>query len=356
MGRKTKHRLVSTAPVPPPPEEATPFEAPVEDMRRSYGDPIGCAVIVGRPNVGKSTLFNKLIGANVAITNPLAGTTRDYLVQPMEFDGVPFEMIDTGGIGTADNPLLEEQIRAQIGVALDMADVLIFLVDGKEGLTGFDREIAESLRQLDRPLILCVNKMDARAARTNVLEFHELGIEPMLEISAEHSAGLTELMTLVTADLQRMKERAGPPKKAAPETALRIAVIGRQNVGKSTFVNAVAGEQRAIVSNIPGTTRDSIDIYIEKDGREVLLIDTAGIQRLKKTQHAVEFYAQVRTERAIARADVILLMIDCIDGVSQTEKKLAAMVARTAKPVIVLVNKWDLADGKNVKEVSTGEY
>ncbi|MGH7143291.1 MAG: ribosome biogenesis GTPase Der [Planctomycetota bacterium] len=349
MGRKTKRRLVSTAPPEPPIEAATPMDAAaVIDMRADLPDPIGCAVIVGRPNVGKSTLFNRLIGAKVAITNPLAGTTRDYLVQPLEFDGVPFELIDTGGIGVVDDPRVEAHVREQIAVAIDMADVLIFLCDGKEGLTSFDREIAETLRRLDRPLILAVNKMDARTAQSNIHEFHELGIELMLEVAAEHSAGLTELLTAVVGELRRMKERRGPAQKSAPDSALRVAVVGKQNVGKSTFVNAVAGEDRAIVSDLPGTTRDAIDIFIEKDGREVLLIDTAGIQRLKKTQHAVEFFAQVRTERAIGRADTILFLIDCIDGVSQTEKKLAALIARTAKPVVIVVNKWDLAAASKV--------
>lgn len=353
MGRKTKRRLVSTAPEAAPAMAAVEYIPTPEELRPPSSDPIGCAVIVGRPNVGKSTLFNRLIGANVAITNALAGTTRDYLVQPIEFDGVPFEVIDTGGIGVTDVAELEDHVREQINMALDMADVLIFLVDGKEGITGFDKDIAHALRQLDRPILLCVNKMDAHAAHSNVHEFHELGIEPIFEISAEHSAGLTELLTQAVTELKRIHQRRSDPQRMAPDTALRVAVVGKQNVGKSTFMNAVSGQDRSIVSNIPGTTRDSIDLFLEKDGREILLIDTAGVQRLRKTQHAVEFFAQVRTERAIGRADVILLMIDCIDGVSQTEKKLAGLIARTSKPVILVVNKWDLAD---TKQVTTEEY
>ncbi|MCK6471055.1 MAG: ribosome biogenesis GTPase Der [Planctomycetes bacterium] len=303
--------------------------------------------LVGRPNVGKSSLFNALLKEEISITDARAGTTRDRVLHPIRFAGRPCDLLDTGGIGIVDQQDLSELIEAQIDAAVATATVLALVVDAKEGLTPPDRKIAERLRMLGRPVVVVANKAEGREAAMTVGEFSALGFEPVISTSALHRLGLEDLEHALAAHLPESDEGfedwAGWPK---------IAVVGRRNVGKSTFVNALTRQQRTIVSDVAGTTRDAVDLPLQKDNRRFVLIDTAGLRRIKEPHGPVEFFAQVRTERAIRRADVVMLMIEAKGGISTTDRKAADQIADEHKPCVIVVNKWDTAES----DVSTGEY
>ena len=293
--------------------------------------------IVGRPNVGKSTLFNTLLGRRVAIVDPTAGTTRDRVAAILRCDGRAVEIVDTGGIGLVDESRLEDHINAQVDLAMDAATVVIFVVDAREGITPLDRKVADRLRRLGKPVVLAANKADVRGLEQDAAaEFHALGLGEPIPLSALHRFNASEV-----------RERAFgllPPGTAERgEEGLRIAIVGRRNAGKSTFLNALAGTGRVITSDIPGTTRDAVDVKIRRKGRDFTFIDTAGVVRKTKVDQSVEFYAQVRTVEAIERCDVALLVLDINEKVSQADKKTAAIVADARKPVVVVGNKWDLA-------------
>jgi GTP-binding protein len=298
--------------------------------------------IVGRPNVGKSSLLNALLGRRYAIVDDMPGVTRDRIAAPAELlPGRWVELVDTGGIGIVDKQALEEHVEAQIQQALAICDVIVLVTDAHEGCTPIDREIARALRAREAPILLVVNKTESRAAQAAVPEFAELGFEP-LALSALEGHGLDELRQRILAALAEEGGAGGPP----PEPVLKVAILGRVNVGKSTFLNVLAGEERAIVSELPGTTRDTVDVRIEKEGRTFLVMDTAGLKREKAVQDSVEFYAQRRAEQAIERAEVCLLLLDCTEEITRGDRKIARMIEDAVRPVVIVANKWDLAKGK----------
>jgi GTP-binding protein len=304
--------------------------------------------LVGRPNVGKSSIFNALLKHEISITDARAGTTRDRVLHPAVFMEKPCDLMDTGGIGVHDKQGLEADIDEQIQKALHAATILVHVVDAKEGLTPLDRQVAARLRKLGRPMILAVNKTEGIQAGLTTAEFTALGIEPVIAVSAVHRRGLDDLEEAIAVHLPASPDGEAP---SSSEELPRLAVVGRRNVGKSSFVNALAREERAIVSPIPGTTRDSVDVLLEKDGRRFYMVDTAGLRRMREPEGPVEFFAQVRTERALRRADVVLLMVGALEGVSTTDRKTADMIIEECKPCLVVVNKWDMNKG-----VQTGEY
>jgi len=297
--------------------------------------------IVGRPNVGKSSLLNALLGRRYAIVDDMAGVTRDRVSATCRLDGKRVELIDTGGIGIVDKQALEAHVEAQIEQALAMSDAVIFVCDARDGCTAMDREIAAELRRLNVPVTLAVNKAESNEALQGVSDFAELGWDP-LPISAMERVGLSYLSELVAEPFDR--DDSDEEDDVAP--AVKIAIVGRVNVGKSTFLNHLAGAERAIVSEIPGTTRDAVDLLIEKDGLRVQITDTAGIKRESAVQDSVDFYAQRRAEHSITRSDVSLLLLDCTDDLTKGDRQIAAFIADSVKPVVIVANKWDLAAGR----------
>ena len=294
--------------------------------------------IVGRPNVGKSSLMNTLLGRRYAIVDDMAGVTRDRVSAKAKIGDKPVELVDTGGIGIVDQQQLESHVEAQIEQALAVADHVLFVCDARDGLTAMDVEIAGALRRLDVPVTLAVNKAESKEAEISVTEFSKLGWDPH-PCSALEKIGIPFLQDSIAEHL--------PHSDLEDETpALKIAIVGRVNVGKSTFFNHLVGSERAIVSDVPGTTRDSVDTMFEKDGRRIQITDTAGLKREAAVQDSVEFYAQRRSEHSINRADVSLLVLDCTDEITKGDRKIASFIEDAVKPVVIVANKWDLARGK----------
>lgn len=298
--------------------------------------------IVGRPNVGKSTLFNKLVGERRAIVEDEPGTTRDRLYGEAEWHGREFTIVDTAGIlpgeentTTASMAEIVRATRAQAQLAIDEADAILFLVDVKAGITAADEEVAEMLRQTSKPVIVGVNKADSLERAQNAVEFWNLGLSEPIPISAYHGTG--------TGDLLDALYEALPPFEEDPdeEYSLKIAIVGRPNVGKSSLLNRLLGIERVVVSDIPGTTRDTIDTVVEFNGEKILLIDTAGIRRRGRIDQGIEKYSVLRALRAIERADVALLMVDATEGVAAQDAHVAGMILEANKGIAVLVNKWD---------------
>jgi GTP-binding protein len=298
--------------------------------------------IVGRPNVGKSSLLNALLGRRYAIVDNMPGVTRDRVSAPVDLGGRWVELVDTGGIGIVDKQQLESHVEAQIEQALAICDLILLVVDAHEGLTPIDAEIARTLRRREVPVAVAVNKSESKAARAAFPEFAELGLEAF-PVSALEGIGLDELRAWIKASLPVEAEGAGGPP---PEPVLKVAIVGRVNAGKSTFLNVLAGEARTIVSEIPGTTRDTVDVRIEKDGRTILVMDTAGIKRERSVQGSVDFYAQRRAEQAIDRSEVCLLVLDCTQEITRGDRQIARYVEDQVKPIVIVANKWDLAKGK----------
>ena len=295
--------------------------------------------IVGRPNVGKSSLLNALLGRRLAIVDDMPGVTRDRVAAPVNLHDGWVELVDTGGIGIVDTQSLEDHVEAQIQQALEVADAVIFVTDGREGITPMDEEIARALRGREIPLLLAVNKTESQEARATASEFGALGYEP-IPISAMERFGLQYLAD----QLLELLPEGGGDERDDPE--LKVAIVGRVNVGKSTFLNQLAGAERSIVSEVPGTTRDAVDLLIEKDGRTVKVTDTAGLKREGSVSGSVDFYAQRRAEHAIKRAEACLLVLDCTDDITRGDRKIAGMIETACKPVVIVANKWDLAKGR----------
>jgi len=291
--------------------------------------------IVGRPNVGKSTFFNKVIGRRIAIVEDTPGVTRDRIYAETEWNGIEFAIIDTGGIEPDSEDIILSQMRQQAEIAMDTADVILFLVDGKDGLTSADREVANMLRRRGREVILVVNKIDSHKLPDDFYDFYELGLGEPIPISAANMLNFGDLLDeIVNAFPKEQYEEE--------EDVIKIAVIGKPNVGKSSLINELVGENRVIVSPIAGTTRDSIDTPFEKDGDRYMLIDTAGIRRKSKVTEDIERYSVIRAVAAIERSDVALLMIDAAEGITEQDKKIAGVAHEAGKGIIVVVNKWDL--------------
>ncbi len=292
--------------------------------------------LVGRPNVGKSALFNRLVGERLAIVQDQPGTTRDRLYAQADWAGRSFTVVDTGGLLAAPTDDLSRQVQAQARLAIAEADVVVFVVDVLAGLVADDWAVADILRRSAKPVILAVNKADNAERRLAATEFHALGIEPLFPISALHGTGTGDLLDAVVASF------APAPEEEVPERP-QIAIVGRPNVGKSSILNAILGQERTIVSPIPGTTRDAIDSSVLWRGEEVTLIDTAGIRRRGAVEPGVEKYSVLRALRAINRADVVILVIDATEGVTAQDAHVAGYILEEEKSVVVAVNKWDLA-------------
>lgn len=291
--------------------------------------------LVGRPNVGKSTLFNRLIGERFAIVEDEPGTTRDRIYGESEWSGAAFTVVDTGGLLVGvDEPLIQ-QVRTQAEAAIREADVIVLLVDVKEGLTPADADVARLLRDTDKPVILAVNKADNQQRRLEAVEFWALGLGEPVPISALHGTGTGDLLDEVVAAFS-------PEEELEEEDTVRIAIVGRPNVGKSSLLNQLLGRERVIVHEAPGTTRDAIDTEIVFEGRPTTLIDTAGIRRRGRIEVGIEKYSVLRALRAIQRADVALLLIDATEGVTSQDQHVASYILDEYRSVVVLVNKWDL--------------
>jgi len=306
-------------------------------------------VLVGRPNVGKSTLFNRITGTRRAIVTPVPGTTRDVIAQPAEWQGARFTLVDTGGVFGASSDPLHELVVEHGKRAIADADAIVFVVDGREGLVPGDEEIAKTLRPVGVPVILAVNKTDDKRARSRLGEFHQFGFEPVLEIAAEHGEGVGDLLDDV---LSRVKtkpiESAENDQASAKPTETSVAIIGRPNVGKSSLVNRLLREERVMVSDMPGTTRDPIDTVLRWHGRDLRIVDTAGIRRAGKVAKSeqVESLSVLLARRAITRADIAVLMLDATEGPTDQDAAIAGEAERVGCGVIVVANKWDLMKGK----------
>jgi GTP-binding protein len=294
--------------------------------------------IVGRPNVGKSSLFNWLCGKRLAIVDDRAGVTRDRQSYLMCVDDRYFEIIDTGGMGVVDEDNLTEHIEQQIETAIESADLILFVVDTRAGLMPLDQDVAKRLRYIDKPVITVANKSDASSLDPQADEFYKLGRGKMVRVSTRENRGRDELLEMV---LEKLPERND--LEIAPENPiLKVAMVGRRNTGKSTFVNTLAKAERMIVSEIAGTTRDSVDVRFELDGKAFIAIDTPGLRRGKSIVTDIDFYSTHRAQRSIRRADVVFLFFDAADRISKVDKQLCDYVAQNYKPCIFVVNKWDL--------------
>ena len=298
--------------------------------------------VVGRPNVGKSTLFNRIVGRRVAIVEDTPGVTRDRIYAEAEWRGIRFDLIDTGGIEPDSKDIILSQMREQAQIAIDMADVILFIVDGKDGLTSADEEVAGMLRRTGKKVILLVNKIDNPANMPdNFYDFYELGIGEPIPISAANMLNLGDVLDEVVSAL--------PETDSEEEESTRIAVIGKPNVGKSSLINALLNENRVIVSPIAGTTRDAIDTPFTWNDENYILIDTAGIRRKSKVNEDIEKFSVLRAVASVERCDVCLLMIDASEGLTEQDKKIAGVAHEAGKGIVVVVNKWDLIE----KETNT---
>ncbi|HET6385441.1 MAG TPA: ribosome biogenesis GTPase Der [Armatimonadota bacterium] len=292
--------------------------------------------IVGRPNVGKSALFNRIARERISIVEDEPGITRDRIYAEAEWSGRAFTLIDTGGIRFGDLGPLDEQVRAQAQLAIDEADVILAVVDADTGITPADEELAEALRRSSKPVLLVANKADNRRLEQDASEFYALGLGALHPVSAIHGRGVGDLLDEVLARLPETTP------DEYPEDAIRIAIIGRPNVGKSSLLNAILGKERAIVSSIPGTTRDAVDTYFEQDGHKFVVIDTAGIRRPGKVQGSVEYYTVLRALKAIERADVCFVVLDAVDGVRDGDRRIGGYAHQGGRGVVLVANKWDL--------------
>lgn len=293
--------------------------------------------VVGRPNVGKSTLFNRLVGERLAIIEDIPGTTRDRVYSDISWGEHELTLIDTGGLEPRPASDLRQKVKDQAEVAIEEADVVIFMVDVLDGVTIPDSEVAEALRRSQKPIILAVNKADNDQRRAQAFQFHELGIGEPIAISAHHGTGVADLMDEVGAMLP-------PPTPTVEEPGmLKIAIVGRPNVGKSMLLNAILGQERAIVSEAPGTTRDAIDTVFEHQGERMLFIDTAGIRRRGRIEGGIERYSVMRSLRAISRADVAILVTEAAEVITAQDTHIAGYIHQAFKGMVLVVNKWDLA-------------
>jgi GTP-binding protein len=306
---------------------------------------IPTVVIVGRPNVGKSTLFNRITGQRRAIVGDEPGITRDRIHGQAEHDGRRFELIDTGGIVVEDQEYIPAQILHQAEVALKKASHIIFLVDGRAEITGSDRDLARMLIRLGKPVSLAVNKVDTQEKESLVHEFYPLGIANIFPISAEHGTGVDALLDQVTAGFERGDPTEEPTDEKPPEV-IKVAIIGRPNVGKSTLLNTLTGQDRAIVSPIAGTTRDAVDETVTRNGVEYVFVDTAGIRRKGKTHDMAEKLSVVMARRHIRMAHVVLLMLDATEGIVGLDATIAGYAHEGGRALIICVNKWDEVKGQ----------
>lgn len=309
--------------------------------------------IVGRPNVGKSSLFNRLMGRRVAIVHDQPGVTRDRLAGICKTGPLPFEIIDTGGIGDAPDPDFAEATHVAAQAAIASAELLLFVVDGRAGLTPLDRELARMLRAGGRPLILIINKIDQEMHESLAADFFELGFPEVLTMSAAHGRGTHDLLAKIAEKLGGIQVEG--TEEGVEVSSPRLAIVGRPNVGKSSLLNRLLGEERSIVSNIAGTTRDALDVKCELGGEPYVLVDTAGLRHRSRPDTSVEIFSAMRSEEAIRRADAGLLVIDGESGVTSQDKRIAGMLQESQKACIILLNKWDLVRKEDGGRASQGE-
>jgi GTPase len=300
--------------------------------------PAPVVAIVGRPNVGKSSLFNWLAGRRIAIVDPTAGVTRDRVATLIDVEERPVELIDTGGMFVVDVDDLSELIDRQIQAGIEQAEVLLFVVDARDGLVPLDQQVAERLRAAGKRVVLVANKCDVPAIEENATEFYKLGFGKLVYVSAQQNRGKPELLKVIRDRLPPRRE----DEEYTKDVALKLAIVGRRNTGKSTFINCLAESERVIVSEVAGTTRDSIDVRFERDGKVYMAIDTAGVRRKKSLANDIEFYSLHRAERSIRRADVVMLFLDAPETISKVDKQLSEYILEQHKPAIFVVNKWDL--------------
>ncbi|PGS48865.1 ribosome biogenesis GTPase Der [Bacillus sp. AFS041924] len=293
--------------------------------------------IVGRPNVGKSTIFNRIVGERISIVEDIPGVTRDRIYSSGEWLNQEFSLIDTGGIDIGDEPFLE-QIRQQAEIAIDEADVIIFLTNGREGVTAADEEVAKILYKTKKPIVLAVNKVDNPEMRSDIYDFYALGFGEVFPISGSHGLGLGDLLDEVVKHFPENED------ENYDEETIKFSLIGRPNVGKSSLVNALLGQDRVIVSNVAGTTRDAVDTPYSKDGQDYVIIDTAGMRKKGKVYESTEKYSVLRALRAIERSDVVLVVLDGEEGIIEQDKKIAGYAHQAGRSVVIVVNKWDAVD------------
>jgi GTPase len=290
--------------------------------------------IVGRPNVGKSTIFNRIAGERISIVEDVPGVTRDRIYSSGEWLNRKFNIIDTGGIDIGDEPFLA-QIREQAEIAIDEADVIIFMTNGRDGVTATDEEVARILRRSNKPVVLAVNKIDNPEMRENIYDFYTLGFGEPYPISGTHGLGLGDLLDAVVAHFPKQEQ------EDYEEDVIKFCLIGRPNVGKSSLVNAILGEDRVIVSDIAGTTRDAVDTNFTREGQEYVIIDTAGMRKRGKVYESTEKYSVLRALKAIERSDVVLVVLNAEEGIIEQDKKIAGYAHEAGRAVIIVVNKWD---------------
>lgn len=312
--------------------------------------PIVC--IIGKPNVGKSTLFNKIVGQKISITEDTPGVTRDRINATATWLDRKFLLVDTGGLDPKDEDIFMRSIKEQADVAIDTSDVIIFLVDGIDGVSSIDRDIAKLLRLSGKYIILAVNKSDSKLAKDNFYDFYELGLGEPIEIAAEHGMGVGDLLDKVIENF--------PPKSEYEdeEDDVRVTFIGKPNVGKSSIINYILKEERSIVTNIPGTTRDTVDAHFTYKDQNYVLVDTAGLRKKKKIDENIERYSVIRTLTAIERSTVCVLMIDAVEGVSEQDAKIVGYAHDNNKAIIIAVNKWDAVekDNNSMKQFTKDVY
>ncbi|HWO75855.1 MAG TPA: ribosome biogenesis GTPase Der [Bacillus sp. (in: firmicutes)] len=301
--------------------------------------------IVGRPNVGKSTIFNRIVGERISIVEDIPGVTRDRIYSTGDWLNYEFNVIDTGGIEIGDEPFLE-QIRGQAEIAIDEADVIIFITNGREGVTAADEEVAKMLYRSKKPVVLAVNKVDNPEMRSQIYDFYALGFGEPFPISGTHGLGLGDLLDEVVKHFPKQDV------EDYEEDVIKFSLIGRPNVGKSSLVNAILGEERVIVSEVAGTTRDAIDTFYTADGQDYVIIDTAGMRKKGKVYESVEKYSVLRALRAIERSDVVLVVLNGEEGIIEQDKKIAGYAHEAGKAVVIVVNKWDAVekDEKTMKK------
>jgi GTP-binding protein len=304
--------------------------------------------ILGRPNVGKSTLFNRIVGGRVAIVEDTPGVTRDRLYMDAEWSGRHFTLVDTGGLDFQEDSEITGQVRTQVELAIREADAVLFVVDARAGLNPDDLEVASVVRRANKPAVLVVNKVENFDSPEKIYDFFQLGLGEPVPVSAAEGLNTGDMLDRLVELLPSERGVADPPD------IIKIAVIGRPNVGKSSLVNSLLGEERVIVSNIPGTTRDAIDTTFERDGKNYMLIDTAGIRRRSRVERTTEKYSVIRSLRAIDRCDVVLVVVDAVEGVTEQDKRIAGYAHEAGKGSILVVNKWDLVgkDDKTMKRYS----
>ncbi|MFN3977106.1 MAG: ribosome biogenesis GTPase Der [Sulfurihydrogenibium azorense] len=307
--------------------------------------------IVGRPNVGKSSLFNRLIGKRKAIVEDIPGVTRDRIISQTEWRGVKFEVVDTGGYITSDEDKFAPYIRKQVEKELQEADLLVFVVDGKQGLTPLDKEIATLLHRTEKPVIVAVNKIDDPEKEKLAYEFYELGFQDVIPISTIQKLGIADLLDKIYEYIPDYEKEVEYEEEEEEKDYIKVAIVGKPNAGKSSLLNAILNEERVLVSDIPGTTRDTVDTLFEKDSQRFLFLDTAGIRKRSKVEYGVEFFSVGRSIEAIEKADVVVLVIDATIGATEQDQKIAGLIQRRYKPAVIVINKIDMLKEKDIEKV-----